>query len=105
MVQHTGKKYKQLGNVLLAALGQGRSQQSLAKAIFVSQEAVHCWLTGKSRPTPGNLGHLAAILGINPWHVASLAAYDSDPTALEKVLTAYEQWHARQAGGKEQGKE
>ncbi len=101
IVLHTRKNYKQLGHALLAALGQARSQQSLAREVFVSQEAVHGWLTGKRRPTPGNLGHIAAIFNINPWHLASLAAYDDDPTALEKVLTAYDQWHARQAIGKD----
>jgi transcriptional regulator with XRE-family HTH domain len=85
-LEHT---YKQLGDVLLTAFGNSETQQSLARRLYVSQVAVHNWLSGKRRPLPGILGQLAALFDISPDDLAQLAGYDCDPDALDKVLNAY----------------
>jgi transcriptional regulator with XRE-family HTH domain len=84
--EHT---YKQLGDVLLTAFGNSETQQSLARRLYVSQVAVHNWLSGKRRPLPGILGQLAAFFDLSPNELAQLAGYDYDPDALDKVLNAY----------------
>lgn len=92
------RQYKALGDMLLQALGELRSQAWLAQQTFVSQESVHYWLTGQHRPRPDRLGQLAALLELDPLHLATLAEYH-DPTALDKVLTAHTTW--RQVLGKQ----
>ncbi len=82
--------YKDLGDELLSALGDAKSQTWLAKQTFVSREAVHYWVSGQSRPEPGRLGQVAALLKLEPQRLARLAGYDIEPTALEKVLDAHE---------------
>jgi transcriptional regulator with XRE-family HTH domain len=88
-LSHRNRTYKELGTVLLAAIGNKQTQASLAQQIYVSRVAVHNWLTGKRRPQPGTLGLLAAELKLSPEYLAHLARYDSDPDALDKVLNAY----------------
>lgn len=80
--------FKALGDKLLAALGN-RRQVDIARELYTSQPAVCNWLSGKSRPEPWRLGHLAALLNLPPANLASLAEYDTDPDTLEKVLNAY----------------
>ncbi len=89
------RKYQQLGEVLLHAIGSTCSQRAIAEAIFVSQEAVHAWMTGKSRPRPAHLGFLAALLQLEPSALATLACYD-DVTAQDKVMRAYHHWRTHQ---------
>jgi hypothetical protein len=91
--QTDGRKYQQLAEVLLHAIGSSCSQRAIAEAIFVSQEAVHAWMTGKSRPRPAHLGFLAAVLQLEPSTLATLACYD-DVTAQDKVMSAYRHWCA-----------
>jgi transcriptional regulator with XRE-family HTH domain len=81
-------RYKALGDMLLRAIGNKRQAQ-VARISYVSQPAVHNWLTGKRRPQPGTLGLLAAELQLLPHHLAHLAGYDDDPDALDKVMNAY----------------
>jgi transcriptional regulator with XRE-family HTH domain len=83
------RRYKALGDILLRACGDEQSQVALARRMYVSQPAVHNWLTGKRRPQPGTLGLLAADLQLSPGYLAHLAGYDADPDALDKVLNAY----------------
>lgn len=85
-------KYKDLGDLLLLTLTNDRSQRWLAARTFVSREAVHFWLSGESRPDPHRLGQIAAILNLEPQRLASLAKYDDNPNALQKILLSYDQW-------------
>lgn len=85
------RPYKALGDSLLQALGETRSQAWLAQQTYVSQEAVHYWLTGECRPRPERLGHIAALLNLDPALLVTLAEYH-DPAALDKVLAAYAIW-------------
>jgi hypothetical protein len=88
-------KYKALGDVLLRALPEAAPQRWLADRTFVSQEAVHYWLKGETRPTPDRLGHIAALFHLQPEQLAALAGYDTDPNALAKLLAAYETWRGQ----------
>jgi hypothetical protein len=88
-------KYKELGDVLLRALPESLPQKWLADRMFVSQEAVHYWLKGETRPAPDRLGHIAALFHLQPELLASLAGYDTDPNALAKLLAAYETWQGQ----------
>ena len=92
IVTYTESTYKLLGEVLAKALGY-KPQRWLAEQTFVSQEAVHYWLTGQNRPRPDRLGQLAALLELDPLHLATLAEYH-DPAALDKVLAAHTTWCA-----------
>lgn len=86
------RRYKQLGDFLLGSLGEQNSQSWLAKHVYVSQEAVHYWCSGKSRPAPDHLGQVAAVLGLRQSDVftlAELANYDVNPNNWDKVLTSY----------------
>jgi hypothetical protein len=85
-------QYKQLGDALLKALGPNRSQAWLAQQTYVSQEAVHYWLAGQCRPRPERLGHLAALLQLDPQFLTELAEYDDDPKARDKVFAAHSAW-------------
>jgi hypothetical protein len=82
------RTYKGLGDQLLRAVGN-RRQSEIAQELYTSQPAVCNWLSGKSRPEPWRLGHLAALLNLAPDNLASLAQYDSDPDSFDKVLNAY----------------
>src|SRR6266545_4610983 len=82
------RMYKHLGDQLLRAVGDKR-QSEIARELYASQPAVCNWLSGKSRPEPWRLGHLAALLDLSPDNLASLAEYDTDPDTLDKVLNAY----------------
>lgn len=88
-------KYKELADVLLRALPESVPQKWLAAKTFVSQEAVHYWLKGQTRPAPDRLGHIAALFHLQPEQLAALAGYDTDPNALSKLLAAYETWQRR----------
>lgn len=87
----SSQPFKELGDVLQRAFGNREAQICLARRLFVSQVAVHNWLSGKRRPRPGHLGQLAAIYDLSPEYLAQLAGYDydCDPEAFDKVLNAY----------------
>lgn len=87
-------KYKELGSVLFRALGSQRTQRWLAEQTFVTQEAVCFWLSGRSRPRPDKLGHIAVLFDLNPHTLADLAGYGDDPKAYDKVLAAHHTWRA-----------
>jgi len=88
MSNSSQRPYKALGDVLLGAIGNGKTQKSIALCLHVSQVAVHNWLSGKRRPQPGTTGQLAALVGISPDYLADLAGY-VDPDAREKLLGGY----------------
>ncbi len=88
--QQLTRPFKELGDVLLVALGHKWTETSLAKKLYVTPAAVHNWVSGKRRPRPGTLGQLAALLDLCPKQLAFLAGYEIEPDALEKVITAYE---------------
>jgi hypothetical protein len=90
-ISSSSRMYKELGGVLLVALGN-RPQIWLAQRLFVSQVAVTHWLSGRSRPEPGRLGAIAALFDLSPNYLAWLAGYDYDcnPEAWEKVIRAYQ---------------
>lgn len=93
-LQHDERPYKPLGDLLLQAMGNGSTGTSLAKQLYVTPTAVHNWISGKRRPQPGTLGQIAAILRLCPEDCASLAGYDVDPHAYEKLLNAYRDRYA-----------
>jgi transcriptional regulator with XRE-family HTH domain len=95
MSKPAGSKYKALGDMLLGALPASVPQKWLADKTFVSQEAVHYWLKGQTRPAPDRLGHIAALFHLQPEQLAALAGYDRDPNALSKLLAAYEIWQGQ----------
>ena len=86
------KPFSQLGHVLLCALGATYTQRWLAEQTFVTEQAVCYWINGYTRPRPEKLGHICVLLDLDPNHLACLAGFDRDPTALDTVLRAYQQW-------------
>jgi hypothetical protein len=85
----SGRQYKELGDVLLSAIGDREPYASLARRMYVSEGAIHNWMSGKRRPEPGRLGYLGALYDLPIERLARLAGYDCDPDALDKVLNAY----------------
>ncbi len=84
-------EYEELGHVLRAAIAASRhTQAALAQELFVAQVAVNHWLQGNRRPAPANLGQIAALLYLDPVQLISLAGYEANFDACEKILNAYE---------------
>jgi len=83
------RPYIELARVLLAALGENIPQRLVADRLYVSQESVHCWLSGKHRPAPDRLGAVTALFRLDPDLVVRLARYDDNPEARRKFLASY----------------
>ncbi len=84
----TGRPYERLGAVLDRARGTV-TQTSLAEQLDVAQAAVNQWMVGRSRPRPGLLGRLAALLDLDPSRLIELADYDDNPNARDKVFASF----------------
>lgn len=92
------RKYKDLGDLLLQAFGEDKTQSSLAKQTSVSSGAVHLWLTGRCRPEPHRLGLVCGILELrDPEKLARLAEY-TEQADVEGVIASYNRYVARQNG-------
>jgi hypothetical protein len=88
MNKSSERPFKALGDVLLRAVGE-QPQSEVARNLFVSQPAVHSWMSGKRRPAPWRVGLLAHIYNQSPEHLAKLAGYDTNPDAFQQVIDSY----------------
>ena len=90
MGKSSQKKYNKLRDVLLVAFGEEK-QATIARKFYVSQPAVQKWESGDGRPSPANVGLIAAIYNLSPEYLASLAGYGEDvsPSAFDKVMNSY----------------